>query len=100
MSHGQPSHPLPQVGTFLGRSPDKQEEPSLQSPAGDSLYILKWHRQEGADREFSILTKAHRQGLQVPKPLDLWPGRAILMAYIPGENLCDLISKRPSPRPP
>jgi tRNA A-37 threonylcarbamoyl transferase component Bud32 len=64
---------------------------------GDSLYILKWHRQEGADREFSILTKAHRQGLQVPKPLDLWPGRAILMAYIPGENLCDLISKRPSP---
>lgn len=66
---------------------------------GGCLCILKWFRPQGeADWEFSILTKAHGQRLRVPRPLNLWPGRAILMEYIPGENLCDLLNERPSPK--
>jgi Ser/Thr protein kinase RdoA (MazF antagonist) len=62
-----------------------------------SLCVLKWfRREEEADWEFALLDRAHGLGLRVPRPLDLWPGRAILMEFIPGENLCDLINEEPS----
>jgi hypothetical protein len=63
------------------------------------LYVLKVYNQKNAIRakkEFDILHTAHSQGIKVPKPLFCWDGSAILLEYIPGESLCDVLNNSPS----
>ncbi|HHW26578.1 MAG TPA: hypothetical protein GXX23_04450 [Firmicutes bacterium] len=62
--------------------------------------ILKVYDPEFASRsttEFSVLTKASQAGLAVPRPVDFREGQALVMEYIHGHNLCDLVNDMPGP---
>ncbi|NLA26406.1 MAG: phosphotransferase [Firmicutes bacterium] len=61
------------------------------------LYILKLYRAPHhlrASLEHRVLRKTFREGPAVPQPLAFVDKKALLMKYIPGENLCDLLNRR------
>jgi tRNA A-37 threonylcarbamoyl transferase component Bud32 len=63
------------------------------------LYVLKVYNQNSAMRakkEFDVLHTAHSRGIKVPKPLFFWDRSALLLEYIPGESLCDVLNNSPS----
>lgn len=67
---------------------------------GESLLVLKLYRSphlHRSAREHRVLGETHGGGIAVPRPLAFTEGRALLMEYIPGENLCDLLNRRCRP---
>jgi aminoglycoside phosphotransferase (APT) family kinase protein len=66
----------------------------------EGRFVLKLYRSPHHRRsalEHRVLTEAHRSGIAVPRPMAYSRYRALLMEYIPGENLCDLLNRQPSP---
>lgn len=62
----------------------------------EGRYVLKLYRAPHhlcSGVEYRVLRKAHRKRTAVPQPLAFAGGRALLMEYIPGENLCDLLNR-------
>ncbi len=59
------------------------------------LYRPPHHRRSAA--EHGVLQEAYRRGAAVPQPLAFSEERALLMEYIAGENLCDLLNRRCRP---
>ena len=64
---------------------------------GRDAYVLKlyrapYHRRSCA--EHRVLKEARRGGLAVPQPLAFIKNKALLMKWIPGENLCDALNRR------
>jgi len=56
------------------------------------LYRAPHHRRSVV--EHRVLQEACRKGLAVPQPVAFIEKKALLMEYIPGENLCDLLNRR------
>lgn len=60
-------------------------------------YVLKLYRSPHhlrSSREHRVLQQAYHCGLAVPRPLAFIERKALLMAHVPGENLCDLLNRR------
>jgi Ser/Thr protein kinase RdoA (MazF antagonist) len=56
------------------------------------LYRAPHHRRSAV--EHRVLQEAFQKGVAVPQPLAFIEKKALLMEYIPGENLCDLLNRR------
>jgi len=66
----------------------------------EGRFVLKLYRAPHRHRsatEHRVLAEAHRGGIAVPRPIAYSEKRALLMEYIPGENLCDLLNRCPRP---
>ena len=66
----------------------------------EGFFVLKLYRAPHRHRsamEHRVLAEAHREGIAVPRPIAFSRKRALLMEYISGENLCDLLNRRPRP---
>lgn len=60
-------------------------------------YVLKLYRSPHhlhSALEHQVMQQARGYGIPVPPPLAFIEGKALLMAYIPGGNLCDLLNSR------
>lgn len=65
--------------------------------SGGQLFVLKLYRAPHhlrASLEHRVLRKTFREGPAVPQPLAFVDKKALLMEYIPGRNLCDLLNRR------
>lgn len=61
----------------------------------ETILILKVYDREFASRsatEASVLRRASEAGLAVPRLVDFREGQALVMEYIHGHNLCDLVN--------
>lgn len=78
------------------RLQSKKNRVYLAENAG-GRFVLKLYRAPhhlNSTLEHRVLQLAHRRGLAVARPLAFIEKRALLMEYIPGENLCDLLNRR------
>lgn len=85
--------------TLLKRLQSKKNRTLLvenkEGPFVLKLYRAPHHRRSAL--EHRVLMAAHRSGIAVPRPIAYSRNRALLMEHIPGENLCDLLNRRPLP---
>lgn len=63
---------------------------------GGELFVLKIYRAPYRQRsavEYRVLQDAFNKGVPVPRPADFKEKEALLLEYIPGENVCNLLNR-------
>jgi tRNA A-37 threonylcarbamoyl transferase component Bud32 len=65
---------------------------------GSERFILKVFASDRYDNEYRVLRDAYGAGIPVPRPVDQ-KGRAILMQYVEGRTVNDLVDEGAGPEP-
>lgn len=69
---------------------------STPSQTAPSTIVVKFYNQPGIANETSVLQEAHQKQVPVPRILGS-TSDILVLEYIPGPNLCDLITLKPDP---
>jgi len=69
----------------------------LQSDGAPRSLVAKWFRQPGIANEATVLRDAYERQVPVPRILGT-TAEVLLMEFIEGPNLCDVLTSTPSPR--
>lgn len=81
---------IPFEGLTLVKSfPSRKNSVFLVERADEQL-ILKIFSSDRAENEYRVLRDAHGAGIPVPRPIDM-KGRALLMEYVEGSTVNDLV---------
>jgi tRNA A-37 threonylcarbamoyl transferase component Bud32 len=70
---------------------------SLQSDRTSRSLVAKWFRQPGIANEATVLRDAFDRQVHVPRIIGT-TAEVLLMEFIEGPNLCDVLTETPSPR--
>lgn len=70
---------------------------SLSSEKTKRSLVAKWFRQPGIANEATVLRDAHGRGVPVPRIIGT-TAEVVLMEFIRGPNLCDVLTETPRPR--
>jgi tRNA A-37 threonylcarbamoyl transferase component Bud32 len=65
---------------------------------GDEKLILKVFSSDRSDSEYRVLRDAYNAGIPVPRPVEQ-NGQAILMQYVEGRTVNDLVDEGAGPEP-